>query len=369
MKIAIMGTRGIPACYSGFETFAEQLSVRLVKMGHEVTVYCRSNIIKYPDKFYKGVRLVILPTISHKYLDTVVHTFLTVIHSLFQRFDVAVICNAANGPFAFIPRIVGTKILMNPDGPDYRRNKWGGVGKLWFRLGEITSLAFANEIVSDAIVLKDYFIREYKRETVFIPYGSEVERVKTRAALDRFGLEPDNYILYVSRLEPENNAHLVVGAFEKTSTNKKLVIVGDAPYNKEYIAKLKQTKDPRIIFTGFLFGNGYQELQSHAHCYIQATSVGGTHPALIEAMGFGNCVIANDTPEHIEVTGDAAVIFDKNSEESLRRQIDLVTSPGFPIDEYRQKALKRMDEKYSWEKVARSYEALFLKLCGMARSS
>lgn len=367
MKVAIIGTRGIPACYGGFETFAEELSLRLVERGHEVTVYGRSNIIHYPEPFYKGVRLVILPTISHKYFDTVVHTFISMLHAMFRDYQVILLCNAANSLFSFIPRLTGKKVLINVDGIERMRAKWNAVGKLWYRMGEIGACIFPNVAISDALVIEHYYKETYGKDTVFIPYGAETEKARTRAALDAFGLVPEDYFLYVSRLEPENNAHLVIKAFEKVKTEKKLVIVGDAPYSEEYIKNLKSTRDPRIIFTGFVFGDGYKELQSHAYVYIHATSVGGTHPALIESMGFGNCVIVNGTPENREVVRDAAVIFDENSETSLQEKLQMATDGGISVTEYREKARKMIEENYTWDKVTTSYEELFRKTLGKGK--
>ena len=359
MKIAILGTRGIPACYGGFETFAEELGVRLAGRGHEVTVYGRSNTIRYTEPVYKGVRLVILPTISHKYFDTVVHTFISFIHSLFAGYDIILLCNAANSLFSFIPRLAGTKVILNVDGIERMRAKWNALGKLWYRMGEICACVFPNVAVSDAKVIEDYYLKTYRKKTVFIPYGAQSVKVPSTAALDAFGLKPDRYFLYVSRLEAENNAHLVIKAFEKTETPMNLVIVGDAPYSKAYIEQLKGTTDSRIIFTGYVFGEGYKELQSHAHAYIHATSVGGTHPALIESMGFGNCVIVNGTPENREVVRDAAIVFEENSESSLREKLEMVVRGDVPVEAYREKARRMIEENYTWEKVTRSYEELF----------
>jgi glycosyltransferase involved in cell wall biosynthesis len=276
MKIAILGTRGIPACYGGFETFAEELGVRLVERGHEVTVYGRSNIIHYPEPVYRGVHLVILPTISHKYFDTVVHTFISFLHSLSRDYEVILLCNAANSLFSFIPRLAGKKVILNVDGIERMRAKWNAVGKLWYRIGEIGACIFPNVAVSDARVIEDYYLKTYHKKTVFIPYGAQTEKVKSTAVLDAFGLTPGNYFLYVSRLEPENNAHLVIKAFEKTKTPMNLVIVGDAPYSQEYMNQLKSTKDPRIIFTGYVFAEGYKELQCHAY---DPRDVGRGHPS------------------------------------------------------------------------------------------
>ena len=362
MKIAIMGIRGIPAKYGGFETLAEQLAPRLVERGHQVTVYGRSNIIDYNEESYKGVRLVILPTISHKYLDTPVHTFLSVMHSLFHRYDVILICNAANSIFSFIPRLAGQKAVVNVDGIERRRKKWNWLGKLWYLLGECFSTFFPNKIISDAKVIQNYYWDRYHKKSTFISYGANTEKVNTTKVLDKFSIKPNEYILYVSRLEPENNAHIVIKAFEKVRTSFKLVIVGDAPYSSEYIKRLKATGDSKIVFTGFVFGEGYKEFQSNAYCYIHATEVGGTPPALIEAMGFGNCVIANGTPENIEVVGNAGIIYKKNDVENLREKIEHVIRNPKVIRIYGEKAKERIKANYSWDMVTDKYESLFLKM-------
>ena len=180
--------------------------------------------------------------------------------------------------------------------------------------------------------------------------------------MDKFGVKPNEYILYVSRLEPENNAHIVIKAFEKVKASLKLVIVGDAPYSLEYIKKLKTTKDSRIVFTGFVFGEGYKEFQSSAYCYVHATEIGGTHPALIEAMGFGNCVIVNGTPENIEVVGNAGIIYKKNDVEDLREKIEYIIRNPKIIRMYGENAKKRIKANYSWNRITDNYECLFLKL-------
>jgi glycosyltransferase involved in cell wall biosynthesis len=368
MKIAIMGTRGIPACYGGFETFAEELSTHLVRRGHEVTVYGRSNIIRYPESHFKGVRLVILPTISHKYFDTVFHTLLSMFHGLKQDHEIVLLCNAANSPFSFIPRLAGQKVVINVDGIERMRKKWNILGKLWYRFGEICATIFPNVTLADAKVIQDYYKRTYGKDTVFIPYGANTEKVTSTHFLDALNLKPGRYILYVSRLEPENNAHLVIKAFEKIQTDMNLAIVGDAPYSREYIAELRSTRDSRIIFTGSVFGSGYKELQSHAYCYVHATSVGGTHPALIESMGFGNCVIVNGTPENREVVRNAGIVFEEGSEESLCDKLRCVLSGEISVAKYRKSARRIIAENYRWERVTDEYESLFRKCLGRNRS-
>jgi glycosyltransferase involved in cell wall biosynthesis len=365
MKLAILGTRGIPANYGGFETFAEELSTRLTARGHEVWVYGRSNNIKYSHPVYKGVNLKILPTIPTKHLDTVAHTFFSVIHLVLRpKFDCVLICNAANAVFAPLLRLRGIPVALNVDGIERLRKKWGPAGRAFYRLSEYLATILPNVVVADAEVIRDYYLKEYNRSSVMIAYGADCDRPESTAALDHLGVRPRSYFLYVSRLEPENNAHLVVQAFEQARTDKLLLMVGDAPYAQKYIEQLKSTTDPRIRFTGAIYGQGYRELQSHAYAYIQATEVGGTHPALIEAMGVGNCVLAKDTPENREVIADCGLLF--NDEPTLARQIEAVDSGQVPVADLRRKAQTRAKAHYSWDAVTDSYEKLFrdLKLSG-----
>lgn len=360
-----MGIRGIPASYGGFETLAEELAPRLVNKGHDVTVYGRSNTIDYAGEYYRGVRLKILPTIRHKYLDTVVHTFLSVLDSFFEHYDVVLICNAANSILSFIPRITGKKVVVNVDGVERKRKKWNQLGKIWYLFGEIFSVLFPNQIVSDAKVIQEYYMDRYKKDSVLIPYGAYTNKVESTDVLEKFGVKPKEYFLYVSRLEPENNAQLVIDAFEKVTTEKKLIIVGDAPYAKKYITSLRKTKDPRIIFTGFVFGKGYREFQSHAYSYIHATEVGGTHPALIEAMGFGNGVLVNGTPENIETLGETGIIYKKNDVDDLKEKIEFAEANPLVIEELGKAAQKKVEEECSWGKIADAYDRLFRRLRGL----
>jgi len=361
MKLAILGTRGIPANYGGFETFAEELSVRLAARGHDLTVYGRSNNIRYKGTEYKGVKLVILPTIGTKHLDTVFHTFLSVFHAIFRRFDAVLICNAANAVFAVVPRVTGTPVALNVDGIERKRKKWGIAGRTYYQISEYLATWIPSVIITDAAVIREYYLKRYGASSKMIAYGAECTRQMTTAVQQRLGINPRTYVLYVSRLEPENNAHLVIQAFERVKTSMPLLIVGDAPYAHEYIAALKSTSDTRVMFPGALYGMDYRELQSHAYVYVHATEVGGTHPALIEAMGAGNCVIVYDTPENREVVGDCGLFFSSGAELTnlLQKAID---SPQL-VDGFREKAQARARKQYSWDAIADEYEALFRELC------
>lgn len=369
MKIALMGIRGIPANYGGFETFAEELSIRLVEKGHAVTVYGRSKNITYKGKFYKGVELVILPTIQHKYLDTVAHTFLCAWHSFLQKYDVVLICNSANSVFAFIPRLGLKKVAINVDGLEWQRAKWNILGQWYYQLSEWIATFSANEIITDSIFIKKYYLEKFKKDSCFIPYGAPTEKVKTTEVQRKFNVKPGKYILYVSRFEPENNAHIVVKAFEKVKTDYKLVMVGDAPYSNDYIQNLKATDDPRIIFTGYVFGQGYQEFQSHAYFYVQATEVGGTHPALLEGMGYGNCILANDVPEHTEVLKGAGIYFNANQPETLTERMQYLLDNPEVVAKHQKKSLDRILEAYTWDRITDQYEALFSRMIGNNRTN
>jgi glycosyltransferase involved in cell wall biosynthesis len=216
--------------------------------------------------------------------------------------------------------------------------------------------------VTDARVIERYYRDRYGAGSVFIPYGALTERPQGQSTLDGLGLEPGQYYLYVSRLEPENNAHLVVRAFEKVRTRKRLVVVGDAPYSADYIAELKLTRDPRILFTGAIYGVGYRELLAHAFCYVHATDVGGTHPALIEAMGQGNLIVANGTPENAEVLGEAGIVYRKNDTIDLARCLQDVADSPLKYERFKQAARTRARSHYSWTGVVTQYEELFAGL-------
>ena len=365
MRIAILGTRGIPASYGGFETFAEHLSTRLVTRGHDVTVYCRSHYVSPRQLKYHGVKLKVLPTIRHKYFDTIVHGFLSAIHAVPSRYDAALICNAANAPFAPILRFTGTPVVINVDGLEHKRKKWNFLGRRYYLLAERLATILPNVTVTDAHVIHDYYLARYNAPSTMIAYGSEVERRPDRETVKRWRVEPNRYVLYVSRLEPENNAHLVIEAFKRVRTAYRLLIVGDAPYAHEYINDLKALArgDKRIIFTGFVFGQDYRALQQNAYCYVHATEVGGTHPALLEAMGYGNCVLTLATPENIEAVGEAGIPY--IDELDLAEKLQRVLRDGSLVHAYRHRAQVRVQTNYDWNRIVDQYEQLFAEMAGL----
>jgi glycosyltransferase involved in cell wall biosynthesis len=313
------------------------------------------------------MQLIKLPTVANKYLDTIIHSFLSSLHALSQRFDIALYFIAGNSPVTWIPRLVGTKTILNVDGLDWKRQKWPLFAKQYIKLSEYLATILPNAYLTDSRVVQAYYRDKFKNEPPIIPYGSEVEVKPPGKVLAKFGLERGKYILFVGRLVPENYVHHLIGAYRELNSNLKCVIVGDAPYAESYIAELKTmaNTDPRIIFTGYVFGEGYYELGSNAYIFVETSGVGGTHPALVEAMAFGNCVVAHNTPENLETVGEAGFGYDgKVGSASLAQVLmDLIADPD-KVTKYRKLAQERALSHYSWDRVTDQYEELFYKILG-----
>jgi len=360
LKIAILGTRGIPARYGGFETFAEELSVRLAERGHDVTVYCRQ---AHSEPVYRRVRLRTAGTVRHKYLETVAHTFVSTLDLLRREQDIALYCNGANAIFTALGRMSGARVILNVDGLERKRKKWNAAARAWYLLSEGLATFCPHEIVTDSERIREYYRQSYGAESTFIPYGAPTGKVASYETVRQLGLETGHYLLYVTRFEPENNPLMVRRAFERVETEMKLALVGDAPYAADYIRQVRETSDPRVVLPGAIYGDGYHELQSHSFAYIHATEVGGTHPALVEAMGRGALVLYLKTSENEEVAGGAGLSFE--SEDGLAALLRRVLE----MDEderqrYRALALERVRQRYSWDAVTDSYERLFFQLTG-----
>jgi glycosyltransferase involved in cell wall biosynthesis len=312
------------------------------------------------------MRLVKLPTIANKYLDTIVHSLISSVHALAARYDVALYFIAGNSPVTFIPRLVGSRTILNVDGLDWKREKWPPIAKKYIQFAEYLATKLPNKFITDSTVVQHHYRDRYGVTPLYIPYGSELLPQAPGETLARFGLQPQRYILFVGRLVPENCAHHLVEAFKGLSTDMKCVIVGDAPYAENYITELRELakQDPRVVFTGYVFGKGYHELSSNAHVFVETSCVGGTHPALLEAMAFGNCVVVHDNPENLETVGDAGLGYDgKAPVPALRSVLEkLIANPDMVAD-YRRKARQRAGAVYRWDDVTDSYERLFFQLC------
>lgn len=361
LRIAILGTRGVPPRYGGFETFAAEVGRRLVERNHDVTVYCRRGLYQNEPAEWHGIRRIELPAISHKYLETVSHAFFSAVDVLREKVDVILLCNAANAFVLPLLQAARMPVAINVDGMERQRRKWNWLGKLVYQIGETFSTRFSDAVVADAEVIAEYYRRNYAAEPQVISYGSEFPDEPDTDILQRLGLTARNYLLYVSRIEPENNPLAVRDAYAQVRTDLPLVMVGDAPYSRQLISELRAASDPRVLLPGGIYGADYRTLQRNASLFIQATEVGGTHPALIEAMGSGGAVLANDTPENREVGGDAVLYF---TFASLPALIDWAITHAEEIEKLRQRARNRARAHYSWTTVTDAYESLFERLAG-----
>jgi len=359
MKIAILGTRGIPARYGGFETLAEQLSARLAARGHEVTVYCRRPFTAPDDVIAPGIRRVILPTISRKHFDTAFHTFLSLIHVSFTPAEVVFICNVANGPIAWLPRLFGKATVLNVDGLDRKRKKWNLIGRGSLYFCELLSAITPTRIVTDSRIMQEYYWRRYRRRSTMIAYGAEVPANGVPG--EPVKLPAGQFILYVSRLEPENNPELLLDAYRRVQTEWPLVIVGGNAYDAAYVSRLKSLADGRVSFLGPVYGDGYWQLLRKAGLYVFACEVGGVHPALIEAMAAQKPVLYLDTPENRETAGDAGIPFRAKSAD-LAAQISRLLRDADLRQELSRKAQERAARMFGWEETIQKYESLFSEL-------
>ena len=362
--MALMGSRGIPGRYGGYETLMEELGVRLVVRGFRVTVYCRSHVTPPGLRSYRGMDLVILPTIRTKHLDTPVHTFLSCLHAAVTGYDAALMVNSANALFVPLARVGGTPVALNVDGIEKRRAKWGAFGRAVYAVSERLACVLPDVLVTDAEVIRRHYLERYGAESFPIAYGVDPRPPAETGVLERLGIESRRFFLYVSRVEPENNPHRVAAAYRQVGGDLPLVMVGGAPYAGKFIACFTNNADPRIRFPGSIYGEGYRELLSHALAYVHATEVGGTHPALVEAMGYGNCVLANDTPENREVAGEAALWFRAEEPASLAAALEWVLAHPAEASERGREAARRAAARFSWEGVADRYAVLLTRLAG-----
>lgn len=365
MRIAMIGLKALPPRYGGFETAADEIGRRLVKLGHEVIVYNRSGVSVHRGADYEGIRLINLPTIQSKNLSAIVHSLLSSLHVVLKRPDVVHYFITGTTLFAPIPQLFGAKVVCSVDGTDWQRKKWGRLASWYLRFSERLACWFCDGLVSDSREVQAYYHARYRAQSSFIPYGMRESGENGVEALDRLGLKPRQYMLFVGRLVPENNVHVLIRAFEYVNTDMKLAIVGDDPWGHEYVRSLKATHDSRIIFAGGLYGRGYEQLQKNAYLFVLPDEVGGTHPSLVEAMGFGNCVVVNDTPSNLEVIGDSGFSYaGTGGSRTLRERLQFLADHPEIVAEYRKKAASRAQSCYRWDDVVRRHLELYESVRG-----
>ncbi len=366
LSIALIGTRGVPAQYGGFETCVEEVGRRLASRGHEVTVYCRSSYYHANERLnsFEGMRLIYLPSLKKKSLDTFSHTFLSVLDSLKRSFDVHMVFNAANSPFILPLRLAGKTVALNTDGLEWKRSKWGFAGRNYYKLSERIACIVVNRLVSDSAGIQEYYRSVYGVDSSEIAYGAPVQTCDQYTRLAEMGLKKGGYFLQITRFEPENHPLLTLEAFKTLKTNKKLVLVGGSPYPTEYARAIEAEAGARenIILPGFIYEKELlRELWCSCHAYVHGNSVGGTNPALLQTMGSGCFTIAADVPFNHDVLKDGGIYF-KGTINSLASAMQWALDNEHKLEDYRQRAVERISLHYNWDVIADQYEQLFLEL-------
>ena len=358
-KIALIGTRGVPANYGGFETCVEEVGRRLVERGHSVTVYCRASYYKDKPATYEGMDLVYLPTMKRRSLETLFNAVRTLYHASRRPFDVLMVFGVTAGPILFLPKLFGKKVAINTDGLEWKRAKWGPLAKSYFKLAEWFLSRFADRVVTDSPLLKEYYKDRYGVDSTCIAYGAPIKESRKPELIEGLGLKPGEYFLQVTRFEPENNPLLTVQAYNKLDTDKKLVLVGGVKYESEYSRRIKNEATDRVLMPGFIYDQDLlTELWCNSYAYIHGNEVGGTNPALLQSMAHGAFVISVDVPYNREVLGEGGIFYEKSSEGLTEKMRWALENPS-KLGTYKKHALERIEERYTWEGITDKYEVLF----------
>lgn len=365
LRIAMVGTRGVPARYGGFETAVEEIGSRLASRGHEVIVYCRQAPGGgEPPVRHRGMRLVHLPATRRKTLETLSHTALSSGHALLHGgIDVAVVFNAANAPFIPVLHARGIAVATHVDGLEWKRAKWGGAGRRFYRVAEGLSVRWSDVLISDAQGIADYYEDEFETPSETIAYGAPILRDLPSDRLARLGLQSGKFHLVVARYEPENHVHVAVEGYVRSGARLPLVLVGSAPYADQYTARIQELMagDGRVLSLGGVWDQTQlDQLYAHAATYIHGHSVGGTNPSLLRAMGAGTTVLAFDVGFNREVLGEDGLFWSDAGD--LKTLITDAETDGADIIDRGQRLQARAAECYRWDEVADRYEEMCLRL-------
>ena len=364
MKIAIIGSRGYPYVYSGYETFVKELAERLVKQDIEVTVYCHKNLFHAFPAQVNGINLVYIKTIEKKSLSQFIHSFQSILHACFSNYDIILIVNSANGPFGLITKLFRKKTAINVDGLEWLRPKWKGLGAKYFYFASWLSTKLYDVIINDSHAMADFYKKEFGVDSCVIAYGANIRYSQNSALIKKWNLNPNDYYLIVGRLIPDNNADIIIREFSNSKSNKKLVVVGDVPYQDEYAEKIKSVNDSRIIFTGYIIDqNELAELYHSCFAYFHGHEFGGTNPTMLKALAYGCAVIALDTPFTREMcNNDKHAIYFTKEMGYLKKIIEEVEKNDSIINSLKTISRNRIIENYTWEKIVNQYVNLFQKL-------
>jgi glycosyltransferase involved in cell wall biosynthesis len=370
MRIAYLNTLGIPARYGGFETCVEEVSTRLARRGHEVTVYCGSPSLTPKYSSYKGVKLVNLPRNSNKFLDFPSRSLVSTLDAMAKDLDVLHYYGTDSWIFALLSRFLSGKVVMSLDGLTWKRTSYPRWIRAALRLSSWLPLYVPHATTVDSSYVKEWYMKNYGRVPIYIPYGAKVSpRGANAEALRSFGVEEDRYIIFVGRLVPEKGVHHLVGAFNELGMQSfQLIVVGGNPYRSSYELQLRRTARNGVRFLGYVYGANVENLLRGAYLYVTASELEGTSPALLSAMGFGNCVLASDIPENVETVGDAGVTFRNGDRVDLREKLRYLLSNPSIVRDYRKRAVERVARLYSWDTVADRMERLYFSLTRRTRA-
>jgi glycosyltransferase involved in cell wall biosynthesis len=359
MRIAMIGQKGIPGRYGGIEKHVEEVSVCLAQRGHKVFVYCRPYYTTIRGT-YRGVNLVTLPSLKTRHLDAATHTFISTGHVLSMKPDVVHYHALGPSALSLVPRLAGARTVATVHGLDWRGGKWGR-GAVWLlKRCEYAACHFPNETVVVSRVLKEYFEGKYHRPVTYIPNGVRPAEKREPVNIGQFGVSPGSYYLFVGRLGPEKGCHVLVEAFSKTQTPRKLLMVGSPHLSHSYEQCLRGLADPRVVFTGPIYGDLLTELWNGAYAVVHPSMTEGMSLSLLEAMAQSKCVIVSDIPENTTVVGEGALRFRVGDADDLARVISEVDRDPDRAAALGAKALERAKAEFSWERIVDDLEAVYL---------
>ncbi len=362
LRLAICGTREIPARHGGFETCVQETATRLAARGWRVTVFAGADAGQRGRRRVQGVEVRYSPGLPTKHLFTLSQTGVSALRAALGRFDVVHVYNLGNACWLPLLRAARRPCVISVDGLDWRRERWGRATRRYIEFCARLAVRLADELIMDSRTVAAYYRERFGREGAYVPYGADASPAPDTGVLKRLGLEPGGYVIFVGRLTPEKKVHELIAAFEQARTDKRLVIVGDDPFARDYVARLKSTRDPRILFAGYRYGAECLDLLAHAYLYVTASGVEGTSPALLAAMGQGCCPLVNGIPENRETIGDAGAAYAANDPAALARELQRLLDSPDDVRRLGEAARRRVREVYTWDRVTDALEAVYRRV-------
>tara|TARA_Y200000002_G_scaffold382842_1_gene401624 strand:- start:6093 stop:7187 length:1095 start_codon:yes stop_codon:yes gene_type:complete len=361
LKIAIIGSRGYPYVYSGYETLVKELSERIVKKGHNVRVYCHRSLFKIKPKNINGIELVYTPSIKSKIFSQLFNSFFSFIHVCFSNVDVVLVVNSANGPFGLFTKIFKKKTCINVDGLEWLRPKWKGFGSIYFKFSSKLSTIFFDRIITDSEKMSDIYFEKFKSTSSVIAYGPTMTNTNSTEILEKYNLKKNEFYLIVGRLIPDNNSKLICDEFLKSNSKKKIVIVGDVTYNDSYANNIKSMANDRVIITGYINSQEHlTQLYKNCYCYIHGHEFGGTNPTMVNALELNCNIIALNTKFNKEMLTNKKAIFFEKKINSLR---DSISKFENDINSFNSQNLKyKLPLAYDWEYITNQYLKVFYNI-------